>query len=67
LQNLTTKWASKDATSNRAVLLNDPAQQDATMQLVFDTETQTSKICSAPTGDDALLLQLAKFPKAMEP
>jgi predicted Zn-dependent protease len=67
LQNLTTKWASKDANSTRAALLNDPAQQDATMQLVFDTETQTSKICGAPTGDDALLLQLAKFPKAMEP
>jgi tetratricopeptide (TPR) repeat protein len=67
LQDLTTKWASKDANSTRAALLNDPAQQDATMQLVFDTETQTSKICGAPTGDDALLLQLAKFPKAMEP
>jgi predicted Zn-dependent protease len=67
LQDLTTKWASKDATSNRAALLNDPTQQDATMQLVFDTETQTSKICGDPTGDDALLLQLAKFPKVMEP
>ena len=67
LHDLTTKWASKDAASNRATLLNDPSQQDATMQLVFDTETQTSKVCGAPTGDDALLLQLAKFPKAMEP
>jgi tetratricopeptide (TPR) repeat protein len=67
LQDLTTKWASKDATSSRAALLNDPTQQDATMQLVFDTETQTNKICGSPTGDDALLLQLAKFPKAMEP
>ena len=67
LQNLATKWTSKDATSNRGALLNDPTQQDATMQLVFDTETQTSKLCGAPTGDDALLLQLAKFPHAMEP
>ncbi|WP_353066124.1 tetratricopeptide repeat protein [Tunturibacter psychrotolerans] len=67
LQDLTTKWANKDATSTRAVLLDDPAQQDATMQLVLDTETQTSKICGKPTGDDALLLQLAEFPKAMEP
>ncbi|NYF88525.1 hypothetical protein RBB79_03245 [Tunturiibacter empetritectus] len=67
LQDLAAKWSTKDATSNRAALLNDPAQQDATMQLVFDTETQTSKICGPPTGDDALLLQLAKFPKAMEP
>jgi tetratricopeptide (TPR) repeat protein len=67
LRDLATKWASKDATSSRSALLNDPTQQDATMQLIFDTETQTSKICGAPTGDDALLLQLAKFPKAMEP
>ncbi len=67
LQNLTAKWATKEAASNRAALLNDPIQQDATMQLVFDTETQINKICGAPTGDDALLLQLAKFPKAMEP
>jgi len=38
------------------------------MQLVFDTETETetSKLCGPPTRDDALLLQLAKFPKAME-
>ncbi len=67
LQDLTERWASKEAASTRAALLNDPTQQDAIMQLVFDTETQTSKICGAPTGDDALLLQLAKFPKAMEP
>ncbi|WP_353068267.1 hypothetical protein RBB75_12530 [Tunturibacter empetritectus] len=67
LQDLAAKWLTQDATSNRAALLNDPTQQDATMQLVFDTETQTSKICGPPTGDDALLLQLAKFPKAMEP
>ncbi|MBB5318923.1 tetratricopeptide repeat protein [Tunturibacter empetritectus] len=67
LKDLAAKWTSKDATASRAALLNDPAQQDATMQLVFDTESQTSKICGPPTGDDALLLQLAKFPKAMEP
>jgi tetratricopeptide (TPR) repeat protein len=67
LQDLTTKWASKDATTTRTALLNDPIQQDATMQLVFDTETQTNKICGDPTGDDAFLLQLARFPKAMEP
>ncbi|WP_216843058.1 lipopolysaccharide assembly protein LapB [Granulicella sp. S190] len=67
LQTLSAKWAGKEATEGRAALLNDPAQQDATMELVFDTEIQTSKICGAPTGDDALLLQFARFPKAMEP
>ena len=37
------------------------------MKLVYDTETQTSQICGAPTGDDALLLLLAKSSKGMEP
>ncbi len=67
LQDLRTKWTSKEATLNRDFLLNDPTEQDATMLLVFDTETQTAKICGAPTGDDALLLLLARTPKAMEP
>jgi tetratricopeptide (TPR) repeat protein len=67
LQNLRAKWTSKEATLNRAALLNDPAEQDATMLLVFDTETQTANICGAPTGDDALLLLLARTPKALEP
>jgi tetratricopeptide (TPR) repeat protein len=67
LQNLRTKWTSKEATLNRAALLNDPAEQDATMLLVFETETQTAKICGPPTGDDALLLLLARTPKALEP
>jgi hypothetical protein len=39
------------------------------MQLVFDTEVQTNQICGAPSGDDALLLLLARspHPKTMEP
>jgi hypothetical protein len=50
-------------------LLNDPAAQDATMQLVFDTELQTNRVCGEPSGDDALLLLLAQssHPKTMEP
>jgi tetratricopeptide (TPR) repeat protein len=67
LQNLAARWTSKEATTNRAALLNDMSEQDAVMKLVYDTETQTSQVCGAPTGDDALLLQLAKSPKAVEP
>jgi hypothetical protein len=36
------------------------------MTLVYDTEAQTSQICGAPVGDDAMLLLLAKSPKAVE-
>jgi hypothetical protein len=58
---------SKEATINRDALLNDTGEQDAVMKLVYDTEVQTSQICGAPTGGDALLLMLAKSPKAVEP
>jgi Tfp pilus assembly protein PilF len=67
LQTLGARWMSKEATINRAALLNDTSEQDAVMKLVYDTEIQTSQICGAPTGDDALLLMLAKSPKAVEP
>jgi tetratricopeptide (TPR) repeat protein len=66
LQNLAARWMSKEATINRRALLNDAGEQDAVMKLVYDTETQTSQICGAPTGGDALLLMLAKSPKAAE-
>jgi len=67
LQALSGRWQSKEATIDRAALLNDPAEQDAVMTLVYDTEAQTSQICGAPTGNDALLLMLSKSPKAVEP
>jgi tetratricopeptide (TPR) repeat protein len=67
LQTLGARWMSREGTINRAALLNDTSEQDAVMKLVYDTETQTSQICGAPIGDDALLLMLAKSPKAVEP
>jgi tetratricopeptide (TPR) repeat protein len=67
LQSLNARWMGKDATASRAALLKDPLEQDANVKLIFDTEVQTSQICGAPTGDDALLLLLARTPKAMEP
>jgi tetratricopeptide (TPR) repeat protein len=67
LQSLGSRWIAKDASLGRADLLKDAAEQDATVKLIFDTEMQTSQICGAPTGDDALLLLLAKSPKTMEP
>jgi Tfp pilus assembly protein PilF len=67
LQSLSEQWTAKGSTINRATLLNDSTEQDAVMKLVYDTEIQTSQICGAPTGDDAMLLLLAKSPKAVEP
>jgi tetratricopeptide (TPR) repeat protein len=62
LQSLGARWTSADASLSRTTLLKDTAAQSATMQLVFDTEMQTNQICGAPSGDDALLLLLARSP-----
>ena len=66
LQTLGARWSDKKATLNRNALLTDPTEQNAAITLVYDTEMQTSQICGAPTGDDALLLLLAKSPKPVE-
>jgi tetratricopeptide (TPR) repeat protein len=67
LQNLAARWMSKEASINRDALLNDTEDNDTVMKLVYDTEMQTSQICGPPGGDDALILMLAKSPKAVEP
>lgn len=66
LQQLKTRWAGSDSMMSRPVLLRSLAEQDAAVQLIFDTETGTSQFCGAPTGDDALLLLLAKSPEVTE-
>jgi tetratricopeptide (TPR) repeat protein len=69
LQSLSARWTSGEASLGRAVLLKDSAAQDAIVRLIFDTEVQTNQTCGAPSGDDALLLLLARSPhwKTMEP
>jgi tetratricopeptide (TPR) repeat protein len=66
LQNLNSRWMEKEASAGHAALLKDPLEQDVNVTLIFDTEIQTSQICGAPAGDDALLLLLAQTPNAME-
>lgn len=66
LQQLNARWANDDSDDGRAKLLQSAARQDAAVQLIYDTELQTSQFCGAPAGDDALLLLLAKSPEAAE-
>jgi tetratricopeptide (TPR) repeat protein len=66
LQSLDARWTSGAASQSAAVLMKDPAAQDATMRLIFETELQTNQICGAPNGDDALLLLLAKSPHSKD-
>ena len=67
LQNLAAAWSGREGTTGRSALLRDSNEQEHVMKLVFDTEAQTSTICGAPTGDDALLLLLAKSARTTEP
>ncbi len=47
------------AKTSARTLLEDPAEQDTVTHLIYQTEQVTASACGAPTGDDALLLQLA--------
>ena len=67
LQALGARWGSKEAAIDSRSLQDDSSEQEAVMKLVYDTEIQTNQICGAPTGNDALLLLLAKSPKGIEP
>jgi tetratricopeptide (TPR) repeat protein len=60
------RWSSAAATANAATLMRDPSLQDEAMQLVFDTEMEAQKSCSAATGDDALLLTLANSSRSTD-
>jgi hypothetical protein len=56
---LQAQWAAPLNTAAAAALRSDTDQQDAAMQLVYNTEIATQKVCAPATGDDALLLMLA--------
>jgi Tfp pilus assembly protein PilF len=59
LQGLEDGWKEAYKVQQRRSMLNDAAEQDALVKLIFDTEILTAQLCGQPTGDDALLLQLA--------
>lgn len=59
MQSLDNQWKDADKVRQRRSLLQDSTQQDSLVKLVFDTEQLTASLCGAPSGDDALLLQLA--------
>jgi tetratricopeptide (TPR) repeat protein len=49
-----------------ADLARDPAEQTALMNWVDQTEQLTARLCGTPTGNNALLLQLATTPDKTE-
>jgi len=66
LQALNNQWQQIPATLRRLQLEQDPELEQKIMQLVYQTEEVTSQQCGTPTGNDALLLKIAKAPEAVE-
>ncbi|MBS1816268.1 MAG: tetratricopeptide repeat protein [Acidobacteria bacterium] len=60
LQSLDKAWTDAGKAQLRGKAIDEGANQDFAMQLIFDTEIQTAGPCGAPQGDDALLLLLAQ-------
>jgi tetratricopeptide (TPR) repeat protein len=52
------KWQSMRPKLTVAALADQQLEQ-ATMQLVYDTEQVTAQVCGEPTGEDAALLRIA--------
>ena len=62
MQLLDAQWKAA-RTQSRASLLKDPVAETTLQSLINTTEILTSELCGQPTGDDALLLLLAKQPE----
>ncbi len=65
LSNLGSTWKQIGPMSLRQ-LAGDAAAQQGLIAWVNQTEITTARICGAPSGDDALLLQLAQVPDKTE-
>lgn len=61
-----TQWDQLPAHLTLTRLEQNQDLETTVVQLVYDTETVTAKVCGAPSGDDAVLLRIAKNPGAVE-
>jgi tetratricopeptide (TPR) repeat protein len=60
------RWQSAGPRLTIAALVEDAQLEQATMQLVYDTEQVTERVCGEPMGDDAALLRIAASPETIE-
>lgn len=60
LLDLRARWKLATAPANEHQMLTDAATQDSMTDLINETELQTATSCGPPTGDDALLLKMAR-------
>ena len=62
LASVVDSWSNEPAHLTAADLENDPALQKQEDKLIGDTEKAAALVCGDPSGDDAILLQLAQVP-----
>lgn len=62
IQALQARWQDATKLTGRPIPADNTADQDAVARLIFDTEIESARFCGAPSGDDALLLLLARTP-----
>jgi len=61
-----TRWDQLPAELTVGKLEQQPDVEQSILQLAWDTETLTAQVCGPPSGDDALLLRIARNPAAVE-
>jgi tetratricopeptide (TPR) repeat protein len=62
LASVVDSWSNEPTHLTAADLENDPALQKQENKLIDDTEKAAALVCGTPSGDDAILLQLAQVP-----
>jgi tetratricopeptide (TPR) repeat protein len=60
LQSFYTQWMDMKTRLNKSSLRLHPDWSSSAMELVFNIERETSSVCGSPTGDDLVLLLIAK-------
>jgi tetratricopeptide (TPR) repeat protein len=59
------RWQSARQRLTVAALVDSAQLEQATMQLVYDTEQVTERACGEPTGEDEALLRIAASPDSV--
>lgn len=63
---LVSRWEQLPPRMTLLSLEQNPDLEQSIMQLVYDTESLSTQVCGPPSGDDALLLRIARNPDAVE-
>jgi tetratricopeptide (TPR) repeat protein len=63
---LSSRWQSARPHLTVAELADNAQLEQAAMQLVYDTEQITQRVCGEPTGEDATLLRIAASPETVD-